>query len=211
MECFRSPTALYTKHKNARTCLLSTVQCQPLWLDLLAGDSSSVTCLSDFTPLSPRVYQTHHSTRKRGGGIMSSYLFCTKMKYLSGGNAYKERPTKVLHLPSLIFGFHLRKGQTTSWGFSVIQGSPLALNPDFNPCVELEDRVEAYTAANYYGDLLDFCLCPVGLRCISSCFLIFAVDCFVLNEMSSYHRVTVKTFFYYYRAPWAYIISYVII
>lgn len=70
------------------------------------------------------------------------------MKYLSGGNAYKERPTKVLHLPSLIFVFHLCKGQAMSWGFSVIQGSPLALNPDFKASVELEDSVgtgEKYT------------------------------------------------------------------
>lgn len=32
-----------------------------------------------------------HSARKRGGGIMSSYLFCTKMKYLLGVNTYQEQ------------------------------------------------------------------------------------------------------------------------
>lgn len=45
-----------------------------------------------FLHLSPCVNQPLcHSTRKRGGGIMSSYLFCTKMKYLSGVNTYQEQ------------------------------------------------------------------------------------------------------------------------
>lgn len=45
-----------------------------------------------FLHLSPCVNQPLcHSPRKRGGGIMSSYLFCTKMKYLSGVNTYQEQ------------------------------------------------------------------------------------------------------------------------
>lgn len=45
-----------------------------------------------FLHLSPCVNQPLcHSTRKRGGGIMSSYLFCTKMKYLLGVNTYQEQ------------------------------------------------------------------------------------------------------------------------
>lgn len=49
-----------------------------------------------------------------------------------------------------------------SWGFSVIQGSPLALNPHFKARVELQDSAgtggrHVYTHSNQlYGDLLDF-------------------------------------------------------
>lgn len=51
-----------------------------------------------------------------------------------------------------------------SWGFSVIQGSPLALNPHFKARVELQDSAgtggrHVYTHSNQlYGDLLDFSL-----------------------------------------------------
>lgn len=45
-----------------------------------------------FTPLAMRKSATlSFSSRKRGGGIMSSYLFCSKMKYLSGVNTYQEQ------------------------------------------------------------------------------------------------------------------------
>lgn len=45
-----------------------------------------------FLHLSPCVNQPLcHSPRQRGGGIMSSYLFCSKMKYLSGVNTYQEQ------------------------------------------------------------------------------------------------------------------------
>lgn len=45
-----------------------------------------------FLHLSPSVNQPLcHSAQMSEGGIMSSYLFCTKMKYLSGVNTYQEQ------------------------------------------------------------------------------------------------------------------------
>lgn len=66
-----------------------------------------------------------------------------------------------------------------SWGFSVIQGSPLALNPHFKARVELQDsagtgRRHVYTHSNQlYGDLLDFSLFFMDTGRRTSCFLIF--------------------------------------
>lgn len=52
-------------------------------------ESGSPLC---FLHLSPCVNQTFcHSAQTRGRGIMSSYLFCTKMKYLLGVNTYQEQ------------------------------------------------------------------------------------------------------------------------
>lgn len=45
-----------------------------------------------FLHLSPSINQPLcHSAQMSEGGIMSSYLFCTKMKYLSGVNTYQEQ------------------------------------------------------------------------------------------------------------------------
>lgn len=63
----------------------------------------------------------------------------------------------------------------------MIQGSPLALNPHFKACVELQDSAgtggrHVYTHSDQlYGDLLDFSLCLMGIRHITSCFLIFSI------------------------------------
>lgn len=68
----------------------------------------------------------------------------------------------------------------------MIQGSPLALNPHFKACAELEDSAgiggrHVYTHCNQlYGDLLDFSLCLMGSRYITSRFLIF--PCFHIGS-----------------------------
>lgn len=67
----------------------------------------------------------------------------------------------------------------------MIQGSPLALNPHFKASVELENCAgtggrHVYKHSNQlYGDLLDSCLCLMGTRYITSCFLIF--PCFHID------------------------------
>lgn len=71
--------------KNSKQLLARRVASIRWWIE----KSGMPPC---FLHLSPCVNQPLcHSARKRGGGIMSSYLFCTKMKYLSGVNTYQEQ------------------------------------------------------------------------------------------------------------------------
>lgn len=169
---------------------------------------------------------------------MSSYLFCTKMKYLSGVNTYQEQTIGQgasssephICLPPLQRPSHVLRVFSDSRKSTSFESRFQSQRWTGGQCWNWR---EVHTAANYYGDLLDFCICPKGLEYISSCFLISPVSifilkcfnktrsgvgslwlksfphyCFVLREMSRYHKVTSCNFFFFYRAPWAYITYY---
>lgn len=73
------------KKKNSKQLLAHRVASIRWWIE----KSGMPPC---FLHLSPCVNQPLcHSAQTRGRGIMSSYLFCTKMKYLLGVNTYQEQ------------------------------------------------------------------------------------------------------------------------
>lgn len=73
------------KKKTSKQLLAHRVASIRWWLE----KSGVPPC---FLHLSPCVNQPLcHSAQTRGRGIMSSYLFCTKMKYLLGVNTYQEQ------------------------------------------------------------------------------------------------------------------------
>lgn len=73
------------KNPNCKQLLAHRVASIRLWIE----KSGMPPC---FLHLSPCVNQPLcHSTQTRERGIMSSYLFCIKMKYLLGVNTYQEQ------------------------------------------------------------------------------------------------------------------------